>query len=106
MPIGSRVSGWVAANGRAIINADASLDLLRETGTTRLSRCLSVPVMQGINVLGVASLDLDDPRGFSEHDLLLVESGVLSLDIRPLVTLAEALLIPPSTFSSAQPTVH
>jgi hypothetical protein len=106
MPIGARISGWVAANGRAIINADASLDLLREIGTTRLSRCLSVPVVQGINVLGVASLYLDDPRGFSEHDLLLVEAGVLSLDVRPLVTLAESLLTPPNTPSSLRPTVH
>jgi putative nucleotidyltransferase with HDIG domain len=110
MPIGSRVSGWVAANGRAIINADASLDLLREQGTARLSRCLAVPLMQGVNILGVASLYLDDPRGFSEHDLLLVEAGVASLDIQPLIALAEILLegpdrpgAPPDT---PPPTVH
>ena len=106
MPIGARVSGWVAANGRAIINADASLDLLRESGTTRLNRCLSVPVVQGINVLGVASLYLDDPRGFSEHDLLLVEAGVVSLDVRPLVTLADSLLTTSNTPRSPRPTVH
>lgn len=106
MPIGARVSGWVAANGRAIINADASLDLLRESGTTRLSRCLSVPVVQGTNVLGVASLYLDDPRGFSEHDLLLVEAGVVSLDVRPLVNLAESLLTTPNISRSPRPTVH
>ena len=106
MPIGSRVSGWVAANGRAVINADASLDLLRETGTTRLSRCLAVPLMQGVNILGVASLYLDDSRGFSEHDLVLVEAGVMSLDVRPLKTIAEALLKDPDSPDVPPPTVH
>ncbi len=91
MPVGSRVSGWVSANRRAIVNADAALELLEESGFPRPSRCLSLPVTEGIHVIGVVTAYLDDPRGFSEQDLLLVEAATTSLNIPSLVQLAESL---------------
>lgn len=80
MPVGSRVSGWVAANGRTIVNADAALDLPDEPAARGLSRCLCVPIVSGPDVLGVMSIYSDDPRGFSDHDLFTVEAAVATVD--------------------------
>ena len=89
MPVGSRVSGWVAANGRTIVNADAALDLPDEAGLNGLSRCLCVPIISGTDVLGVLSIYSDDPRGFSDHDLFTVEAAIATVDTKMLVELIE-----------------
>lgn len=85
MPVGSRVTGWVAANGSPIINADAALDLPDDAQRLGLLKCLCVPVRYNSDVLGVASVYLDDPRGFSERDLIVVDAAVKAVDLRPLV---------------------
>lgn len=101
--VGSRVSGWVAANGRAVVNADAALDLPDVAGLN-LAKCLSVPLNRGADTLGVLSVYLDDARGFSDHDLLAVEAAVAVLDLTPLAKLHEQLSeIAPH---SRRPTVH
>jgi putative nucleotidyltransferase with HDIG domain len=91
MPVGSRVSGWVAANGRTIVNADAALDLPNEPVGKALSRCLCVPIVSGTDVLGVMSIYSDDPRGFSDHDLFTVEAAVATVDANLLRELIERI---------------
>jgi putative nucleotidyltransferase with HDIG domain len=91
VPVGGRVSGWVAANGRAILNADAALDLPTEAGELCLSRCLSAPIVAGSETHAVMTLYLDDARGFSDHDMRLIEAAVRTLDIAILERFAQTL---------------
>ena len=103
MAVGSRVSGWVAANGRAVVNADAALDL-SDVPTLNLAKCLSVPLNRGTETLGVLSVYLDDPRGFSDHDLHAVEAAIAVVDLAPLAKLHEQMAeIAPTR---QRPTVH
>lgn len=81
IPVGTRISGWVAANGRAIVNADAALDLPELASAGQIARCLAVPVVVNQDVIGVLSVYIDDARGFSEHDLITVESAVSTIDV-------------------------
>jgi putative nucleotidyltransferase with HDIG domain len=105
MAVGSRVSGWVAANGRTIVNADAALDLADESDARGLSRLLSVPVTSGADALGVVSIYSDDPRGFSDHDLFTVEAAIATVDMVLLRELIDSIAtIKPQ--SERQATVH
>ena len=58
IPVGQRLSGWVAASRQPIANSDAALDLegLGERATPPLKRCLSVPLLMGETVVGVLTL--------------------------------------------------
>jgi len=91
MPVGTRVSGWVAANGRAILNADAALDLLAETGTANVTRCMCVPLAAGGAVIAVVAVYMNDSRGFTEHDLMLTEAAASSIDARQLQVFIESV---------------
>jgi putative nucleotidyltransferase with HDIG domain len=107
MPVGTRVSGWVAANGRAIVNADAALDLPALAPSEGLVRCLCVPVVATGEVCGVISVYTDDARGFSEHDLLTVETAISAIDLMGVRDLINRLgTVRPQTQEAAPPTIH
>jgi hypothetical protein len=69
IPLGERVSGWVGANRRTIVNSDPQLDLgtLASQATPRLHRSLATPLVCGEALMGVCTLYSADPRGFSEE---------------------------------------
>jgi GAF domain-containing protein len=72
--VGRGVSGWVAANRRPIVNADAELDLGDIAGIVRppLRMCISVPLLTGAGELrGV--LTVYSPYAFSETDRILID---------------------------------
>ena len=74
VPVGERLTGWVAANRQAIINSDATLDL--GTGvnavTPPLSRCISLPLLVGDALVAVLTLYTTAPEDFtSEHERLV-----------------------------------
>ncbi len=80
IPVGQRLSGWVAANRQAIINSDAALDLSAEALPlgVRLRNCLSVPVILERDLLGVVSLYTSEGAGFgTEHVRKLEEAARL-----------------------------
>ncbi|HEY7286265.1 MAG TPA: HD domain-containing phosphohydrolase [Vicinamibacterales bacterium] len=58
IPVGQRLSGWVAASRQAIANSDAALDLegLCERTTPALRSCMSVPLLMGGTLVGVLTL--------------------------------------------------
>ena len=56
MPVGSGVSGWVAANRTTIRDADSVLDLGDLAGTLGLKSCVSVPVFAGAGLFGVLTV--------------------------------------------------
>jgi len=63
MSLGQNLSGWVAANRQVIVNSDAGLDLgdVAETFSPPLRHCLSVPVSNGAQLVGVISLYSSNP---------------------------------------------
>jgi putative nucleotidyltransferase with HDIG domain len=71
IPVGERLSGWVAATGQSMCNADAALDLM---GAAPHLRCaLAVPLKTGDVVSGVVVLYAHAPDAFGEsaHQLLM-----------------------------------
>jgi putative nucleotidyltransferase with HDIG domain len=71
--LGERLSGWVAANRRTIINSDPTLDLgefARKVSPT-LANTLSVPIVSGKELLGVLALYRE--QAFSDADRTIVE---------------------------------
>ncbi len=71
--LGERLSGWVAANRRTIVNSDPALDLgeAARRGSSRLKNTLSVPLIHGKELTGVIALYRDAP--FSDEERLLLE---------------------------------
>jgi putative methionine-R-sulfoxide reductase with GAF domain len=108
MSLGSGVSGWVAANGKAIINADSHLDLALHKLKLSASRCLAVPVHLKGDTIGVISAYLDDPRGFSERDVAFLEGTARTLQSSPFAILLESALAgaPKITPKQQAPTIH
>jgi putative nucleotidyltransferase with HDIG domain len=76
---GQGLSGWVAANRHSIINSQSDLDLGDAAPRLGLHACTSSPVFALGNLVGVLSVHLPTPRGFSDSDVLLV--GALAQEI-------------------------
>lgn len=71
--LGERLSGWVGANRRAIVNSDPALDLgdFAKAAGNGLASTLSVPLVVGRDLVGVLSLYSE--KTFSDRDRLLAE---------------------------------
>ena len=75
VPLGERLSGWVAASKQAILNSDARLDLdagVRDA--TLLRSALSVPILTGAQLTGVLTLYSRDSEGFLDHHLRIAHA--------------------------------
>ena len=75
VPVGERLTGWVAARRQPIINSDATLDLGArvDTVTPPLSRCISLPLMVGDTLVAVLTLYTAAPDGFTADHGRLVQ---------------------------------
>jgi putative nucleotidyltransferase with HDIG domain len=74
IPIGSRLSGWVAAHRQPIVNSDPSLDLGTPTSNSAvLQSCLSVPLVTGESLVGVLTLYAAQPKAFTDDQGRLVQ---------------------------------
>ena len=74
--VGERVSGWVAATGRAAVNSDPQLDLdQNERDVPPLRSALAVPVKGGGQIIGVLAFYAEAPDAFSEAHQRFVESA-------------------------------
>ena len=75
MPLGQRLSGWVAANRQTISNSDASLDLgdAARSVALRLRSCISTPLVSTDNLVGVLSLYSTKSNGFNEDHRRIIE---------------------------------
>jgi putative nucleotidyltransferase with HDIG domain len=67
VPVGERLTGWVAARRQPILNSDATLDLGARVGavTPPLSRCISLPLMVDNALVAVLTLYTPAPDGFT-----------------------------------------
>ena len=75
VPIGQRLSGWVAANRLTIRNSDPVLDLGESARamTPRPRSCLSTPLISGKRLVGVLSLYSSHKDGYSEDHERIIE---------------------------------
>jgi hypothetical protein len=74
IPLGHRLSGWVAVNRQPILNSDAQLDLGQLASVASLRSCLSAPLDQRNGIVAVITLYSDLAAGFDEHHLGVVEA--------------------------------
>jgi diguanylate cyclase (GGDEF)-like protein/putative nucleotidyltransferase with HDIG domain len=76
IPLGQRLSGWVAANRQTILNSDPTLDLgeIARTSIPRLRSCLSTHVVCEGQLIGVLSLYAELPNPFHDNHRRILES--------------------------------
>jgi GAF domain-containing protein len=73
IPLGERVSGWVAANRQQIINSDARLDLGTSATMTTLRYCVATPLVDDGHTTGVLAAYSDTPLAAEvAHQLALI----------------------------------
>ena len=75
VPLGSRVSGWVAANRKTALNADARLDIESDPRAQALRSALAVPVCLGDRCLGVLAFYSFRTGAFTEQHCQLAEAA-------------------------------
>jgi diguanylate cyclase (GGDEF)-like protein/putative nucleotidyltransferase with HDIG domain len=75
IPRGQRLTGWVAANRRTILNSDPVLDLgdVSRSLHPRLRSCLSTPLQERGQLVGVLSLYSPQQVAFSDDHKRVVE---------------------------------
>jgi diguanylate cyclase (GGDEF)-like protein len=75
IPLGQRISGWVAVNRQTALNSDPSLDLgdAARSFTPRLKSTLSTPIIYLNDLVGVLSLYAPGPEAFDEDDKRIIE---------------------------------
>jgi GAF domain-containing protein len=56
IPLGERLTGWVAEHRQPIVNSDASLDLGPEAAFVGVKHCVSLPLLNDGHLAGVLSL--------------------------------------------------
>jgi diguanylate cyclase (GGDEF)-like protein/putative nucleotidyltransferase with HDIG domain len=77
IPLGQRLSGWVAANRQTILNSDPVLDLgdAARSQALRLRSCLSTPLLHEDHLVGVLSLYSGEHNGFNEDHRRIIEAA-------------------------------
>jgi putative methionine-R-sulfoxide reductase with GAF domain len=80
IPLGERLSGWVAATGQSVVNSDARLDL-DETARDEspLRSALAVPVVSNGGSAGVLSFYACEANAFDETHRRLVAAASLAI---------------------------
>jgi putative nucleotidyltransferase with HDIG domain len=73
IPLGQKLSGWVAVNRQTILNSDAELDLGDIAITTGLRVCLSTPLVATDDFVGVITLYSAAANPFGETDRMALE---------------------------------
>jgi putative nucleotidyltransferase with HDIG domain len=106
MPLGSGVTGWVIANGRTIVNADASLDFPSRVAAANLSRCTSVPIVIKGEAVGAIACYSSDPRGFNDRDVAVMEKIAITFNEQPLQDLIKRVLAGFGRPTAIQRSVH
>jgi putative nucleotidyltransferase with HDIG domain len=77
IPMGAGLSGWVAENGKAIVNGNPSLEpgyLKDPTRFSALRSALAVPLVSTAGITGVLSLYLRKPDAFTRQNLEALNS--------------------------------
>ncbi len=75
IPVGERLSGWVAATRRSIVNSDAHLDFDSDVRDTALRTAMAVPVHARGETLGVLAFYAERPDVFGDTHLRVAEAA-------------------------------
>ena len=107
VPLGSRVSGWVAANGQAIINTDCRLELSASIGVGRNNLCTALPIRSSASIAGVLLVTRNEGQPFDSDEITLLERICLKFDEPPLKELMLNASTPlKSSGSGKRPSIH
>lgn len=76
IPLGQRLSGWVAANRQTICNSDPMLDFgeVARSLSPPLRSCISAPLLDGDELVGVLSLYSSISDGFTDDHRRVIEA--------------------------------
>jgi putative nucleotidyltransferase with HDIG domain len=85
IPVGQRLSGWVAANRQTIRNSDPVLDFGESARamSPRPRSCLSTPLVAADSLIGVLSIYSANNNGFTEEHERIVE--VIARQVSPII---------------------
>lgn len=83
IPLGQRLSGWVGANRKTILNSDPALDLgdVARNSDCRLLSCLSTPLVSGDRLIGVLTLYSPNMDGFTDRHQRVVEAAAKQISL-------------------------
>jgi putative nucleotidyltransferase with HDIG domain len=85
IPLGERLSGWVAATAQTIVNSDARLDQDEDVRDRRpLRSTLAAPVVRGDRVIAVLSFYGEAEEAFGPSHRQIVEAAARSVAVVPL----------------------
>ena len=85
IPLGKRLSGWVAANRRPILNSDPKLDLGDLVAhVPGIRSCMSVPVCNDNELVAVVTLFANTPDAYNERHCRSVEAAALGHIAHPV----------------------
>ena len=75
IPLGQRVTGWVAAHRHTIVNSDATLDLgdAARSHALGLRTCLSAPLIARDELVGALALYSTETNGFADDHRRIVD---------------------------------
>lgn len=95
--LGTRLSGWVAANQQAIRNSDPVLDLgsAARSATPRLRSCMALPALWKSNCIGVVSLYSTQANAFTEEQERIA-TAILSHSSAALAGALQPMVVEPS----------
>jgi GAF domain-containing protein len=85
IPLGARLSGWVAAHRSTIVNSEAALDLghLTPTLSPTPQLCVSAPLAIGSYVVGAFTIYSPSSRPVGSNEAILIET--LASLVAPIV---------------------
>jgi putative nucleotidyltransferase with HDIG domain len=82
--LGTRVSGWVGANGRAILNTDARLEFQTGVNLPEDSLCSVLPIRSTNEIIGVLLVARNANRPFDSDEVRFLEKICMKFDEEPL----------------------
>jgi GAF domain-containing protein len=86
IPVGERMSGWVAASGQSMINADAALDLFDVQQARPLRSALAIPCRGPDGACAVVALYSTSEHAFTPLHQRLAEVAVASVEEKGTTT--------------------
>jgi putative nucleotidyltransferase with HDIG domain len=107
LPLGTRVSGWVGANGRAIINTDARLEYPTCPPLQEDTICSVLPIRSLNEIIGVLLVTRSTDQPFSSDEIRFLERICTKFDEQPLRDLLTRVsTVALSQQVSKRPSVH
>jgi len=106
VPLGSRVTGWVAANGTAIVNTDARLELPASIGLDRNALCAVLPIRSLTEVVGVLLVTRSQSQPFDSVEIELLENVCRRFSEPPLRELVADTSRTAKTEPQKRPSIH